>query len=159
MWTQENNVALRVRQSGASNSVWSVKCWSDGARMAVHSWFAPTRVFQQTLTGNDWGELRFKPWRRGRNNATPPDGMELEIQAAPGAPGFALDCGLMPPGVYALSLRLTASGGAVLGSVIREPFVVIRNRQPGMDGKNYRDGLELELEDQTYKEQMKPRRT
>ncbi len=391
MWTRENNVALRVRQSGASNSAWSVKCWSDGARMTVHNWFAPTRVFQQTLTGNDWAELRFKPWRRGRNNATPPDGMELEIQAAPGthvslawiklvqeelelyarkefvlpddtavwralaevaaangeynhcfvhatelyvngraiaippayqrtdlatvdlkpylragtncvalhgrgdsticnvflqgtimldsgasmpintdaswkvsprpapgwqsagfddaawsnaavaglsgtsmeravregkgyglaafpaqqgclaiknphqrelfyaqdrpvqiqalfppgcassspkleyviekvdrsgacsglangrlddcraaagAPGFALDCGLMPPGVYALSLRLTASGGAVLGSVIREPFVVIRNQQPVMDGKNYRDGLELELEDQ-----------
>ena len=61
---------------------------------------------------------------------------------------YRLDFGQLPRGVYALGLRLVGEDGTVLEERAPEPFVVLR-KQPLrlIQGTDYREGLDLELED------------
>ena len=62
---------------------------------------------------------------------------------------FRIPLGRQAAGVYAVALRLRAADGTVIEERLREPVAVIGQfPQPTVSAQTYRDGLELELEDE-----------
>ncbi|MBN1256239.1 MAG: hypothetical protein JXA52_00890 [Planctomycetes bacterium] len=61
---------------------------------------------------------------------------------------YTLNLGKQPFGVYALALKLTGSDGKVIAERSREPLVILRRLElKKIAGTDYKEGLELELED------------
>ena len=76
MWPSENEVVLRIRQSGGK-STFAVYGWVDNRRMGDKS--KPV-----TLEGTDWQELNVGRLAYERETAINPDGFELEITGEKG---------------------------------------------------------------------------
>ena len=73
LWEEQNNVVLRVRQSG-SESTWKLKYWADGKAR-------PNQLEPFVLEGTGWQEIAF---RKAGLTLPTPDGLELTIEAVNG---------------------------------------------------------------------------
>ena len=84
LWFWYNTIRVRVRQSEARKTSWTLRLWSDGQRMGGPR---VTASFIEDLEGTAWQTLTFKTWDGAYRSvaALAADGMELTIGGAKGA--------------------------------------------------------------------------